>query len=87
MTLKLYLFSDPDLDSYFFTDFVVAVPNKAAAAHTHPNGCQWDHVNAQWADPFVGGTWTTPSKVKVTFVGRAGKGVKRGPVLASFRAG
>jgi hypothetical protein len=83
--MNLYLVSQDESKRYAtYNSMVVAAESEAAARQIHPN-CdeQW---GAQWRREYS--TWcSTPEKVKVRYIGKAGADQYEGIICASFSAG
>ena len=65
-----------------FDSVIVAAPDVDTAKGIHPNGCQdWPPASKYnaWCD--------SPDMVKITYLGKAAKGIAQGIILVSFNAG
>jgi hypothetical protein len=84
--MKLFLVSQDENSAYdTYSSFVVCSEGEEMARHTNPkNGIQM--TKEGWEDQFS--TWaSSPSKVKVKYLGEADHGVERGIICSSFNAG
>lgn len=77
--MKLWLISQEvnnDYDTY--SDAVVCAETKEEARNIHPSGCELVDDNYSWC---------SPKDVKVSYIGTAKEGTKKGVICASFHAG
>lgn len=83
--MNLYLLSQSKnrgKDTY--DECVVVASSAVNAAYIHPSPDQ----GSWWSDPdYRNYTWVDPRDVKVTYIGRAARKLRRGVVSASFNAG
>lgn len=76
--MNLYLIEQDENNGYDTYDaFVVAAKDDDAARNYHPG--KWGEKYSTWA--------SDPKHVRVTLIGKAGKGVEVGRILGSFNAG
>ena len=80
--MNLYLISqDENTDYDTYDSAIVAAENDKEAVNIHPDG-----YNGKWSGKYS--TWaSSPSNVSSKLIGKAGKSVEKGIVLASFNAG
>lgn len=80
--MKLWRISqDVNNDYDTFDSAVVAAETEAEARLIHPGDYEWDGKAEEYS------SWASAEKVKVSYVGIAKKGTKRGVICASFNAG
>lgn len=78
--LKLYLISQEENCTYDTYDaVVVAAYDEAGARSYNPDKGGWGSDYSTWC--------SSPSNVKVQYLGRAAAGIAAGEILASFNAG
>lgn len=78
--MNLYLLSQTTTTGYDTTDsVVVAAKSPKDARKIHPTKTDWDET--------PGYSWARPADVDVEYIGKAGRDIKRGVILASFNAG
>jgi hypothetical protein len=83
--MNLYLISRPDAYAYGEYDAaVVAAASEEDARYIHPSGVILNK-NAATDDPYDG-SWILPKDVRVTYLGQAKEGTKRGVICASYNA-
>jgi hypothetical protein len=84
--MNLYLISRSDAYGYGEYDAaVVAAASEEEARYIHPLGVILDK-NAATDDYYYDGFWISPKDVRVTYLGQAKKGTKRGVICASYAA-
>lgn len=77
--MNLYLLTQNKVRGYDTYDSVVVAAKSAADAKTiNPCG-DWEYNSGSWCKK--------PADVDALFLGKAAKGIERGVVLASFKAG
>lgn len=84
--MNLYLISQDENNDYdTFDSAVVAAKSTKEAQNMYPRTGK-PMTEDEWKNPYLG--WVkSPEQVKVTYLGVAGKKVKRGVICASFNAG
>lgn len=86
MPLQLYLLQRPEDDQADFDQYigcVAAAWSEDDARKIHPK----DEPGGKWVTHDPRGGWVPPESLIVTLLGDAGPNIKRGVVLASFKAG
>ena len=78
--MNLYLINATATDLDMFDSAVVAAKSAKDARNIHPGGESYE-------GPWNSACWAVPSKVGVSYIGRARVTQKRGVVVSSFNAG
>lgn len=84
--MNLYLLQQQERSGYdTYDSCVIAAETSYDAKRIHPATYQ---EGEWWLDKFVSSSWAShPKNVKVTYIGVAGKKIKKGVICASFNAG
>ena len=81
--MKVYLLEQNAVVGYdTYDSAVVAATSSKEARNIHPMG-----YNVKDEDTWETDCWCTPSKVKVTYLGKAKNTLKKGMICTSFNAG
>lgn len=86
--MNIYKLVNPEeIDYDMYDSMVVCAGSDHEARHIYPNELEENDPENWWDNEDYTWQWTTPDKVRVTFIGTAKMGIKSSVICASFNAG